>query len=79
MSKVVKEPLNHIPEIMIGYAQNSLKYTRTKYPYITGSGHYVNPILGPKVIELCIPDYLLRGGYYNMYIFRCLACATCTN
>ena len=56
------------------------KYTRTVYPYIPSSIRGVKPtwtISKPiTVIQLFNTFYILRGGYYNLYIFRCSVCNT---
>ena len=57
-----------------------VKYTRIAYPYITGSDCYVNtawPISKPiTIIELFTTAYLLRRGYYYLYMLRPSVCDT---
>ena len=56
-----------------------VKYTRMIYPYIPGSNGLLTPWNSYKpitIVELMNTSFLLRGGYYNMYMFIFKACKT---
>ena len=53
---------------------------RTVYTCIPGSYRNFNPDWTRSkpitIVQLFTTGYLLRGGYYNLYMFRCSACNT---